>query len=248
MYHYYLGFKFMLSYFTIFPVKFKTEDDLSSSAVLSAMLFWLPFSGLLLGSLSLGLYLSLEKLGWFSALIASVTYPMFYGFLHTEAIMDVADALYARHSGKDAYAIIKEPTVGAMGVLWATAIFLLKSGGITFLFLHQHYTLLLAVLMLSRMGLLFLFFTQTFRSSFLMALKKGFGSKAFAGSLLLFSLTGFALTGLSFLLLSLVALLLSYFIATSLAKQLGFMNGDVLGTTLEVTETLLLILGASLWL
>jgi len=55
------------------------------------------------------------------------------------------------------------------------------------------------------------------------------------------------LTGLSFLLLSLVALLLSYFIATSLAKQLGFMNGDVLGTTLEVTETLLLILGASLW-
>jgi len=248
MHNYYLGFKFMISYFTVFPVKFKTEDDLSSPAVLSAMLFWLPFAGLILGSIILGLYLSLEKLGWFAALIAAAAYPMLYGFLHTEAVMDVADALYAKHSGKDAYAIIKDPTVGAMGVLWATGVFLLKTAGIAYLLLHQYFTLLLALFMLSRMGLLLLLFTQSFRSSFLTALKAGFTLTSFTASVVLFSLMGLLLTGVSFFLLLVMALSLSYLIASYLSRQLGFMNGDVLGTTLEATEIILLISGAQLWL
>jgi adenosylcobinamide-GDP ribazoletransferase len=92
---------------------------------------------------------------------------MLYGFLHTEAIMDVADALYAAHSGKDAYTIIKEPTVGAMGVLWAGCMVLMKVAGITYLLLHGEYALFLSILLISRLGLLLLFFTKKFSSTFI---------------------------------------------------------------------------------
>ncbi len=33
--------------------------------------------------------------------------------------IDVVDAIYAKLGGKDSYKVIKEPTVGAMGVLYA---------------------------------------------------------------------------------------------------------------------------------
>jgi len=119
MYKIYLGFKFSFSYFSIFPVAFKSEDDLSDPTVLGAMLLFFPFVGLVLGLSTLMIFLLLEHTQWLAAIVAAIVYMMVYGFLHTEAVMDVADAMYAAHSGKDAYEVIKEPTVGAMGVLYA---------------------------------------------------------------------------------------------------------------------------------
>ncbi|SFV70777.1 Cobalamin synthase [hydrothermal vent metagenome] len=238
----------MFSYFSVLPVHFGKDDNLSTPTVLASMLFFLPLGGLVLGSIALLLFSLLEPLGWLAALVAGVAYMMLYGFLHTEAIMDVADALYAKHSGKDAYEIIKEPTVGAMGVLWAGCMVLLKVGGIVFLLLHGAYALFLSVLIVSRLGLLLLFFTQTFRSSFITQMQEGFSQTYFVTSLLLFTLIGFTLSNLYFLVLLVIGLLFSYLLATLLRKNLGFINGDVLGTTLESTEIVLFILGAVLWL
>jgi len=238
----------MFSYFSILPVRFAKDDNLSTPTVLASMLFFLPLGGLVLGSIVLGIFTLLEPLGWFGALVAGVAYMMLYGFLHTEAIMDVADALYAKHSGKDAYEIIKEPTVGAMGVLWAGCMVLLKVGGIVFLLLHGEYALFLSVLMVSRLGLLLLFFTQTFRSSFITQMQEGFSKTYFVTSLMLFTLIGVVLGSWHFLVLLLLGLLFSYLLATLLRKNLGFINGDVLGTTLESTEIALFILGAVVWL
>lgn len=238
----------MFSYFSILPVRFAKDDDLSTPTVLASMLFFLPLGGLVLGSIALGIFTLLEPLWWLGALVAGVAYMMLYGFLHTEAIMDVADALYAKHSGKDAYEIIKEPTVGAMGVLWAGCMVLLKVGGIVFLLLHGEYALFLSVLMVSRLGLLLLFFTQTFRSSFITQMQEGFSKTYFTASLMLFTLIGVVLSSWHFLVLLLFGLLFSYVLATILRKNLGFINGDVLGTTLESTEIILFILGATLWL
>jgi adenosylcobinamide-GDP ribazoletransferase len=238
----------MFSYFSILPVRFAKEDNLSTPTVLASMLFFLPLGGLVLGSISLGIFTLLESLGWLGALVAAVAYMMLYGFLHTEAIMDVADALYASHSGKDAYAIIKEPTVGAMGVLWAGCMVLLKVTGIIYLLLHREYALFLSVLIISRLGLLLLFFTQTFRSSFITKMQEGFSKTYFMASLILFTLIGIVLSSWHFLVLLGVGLLFSYLLANLLRKKLGFINGDVLGTTLESTELVLFLLGAMLWL
>jgi adenosylcobinamide-GDP ribazoletransferase len=204
--------------------------------------------GLVLGILSLLLYRILFPLEWVAGVVAAVAYMMLYGFLHTEAIMDVADALYAKHAGKDAFAVIKESTVGAMGVLWAVALMLLKVSAIVFLLSYEAYGLFLSALIISRLGLLLLFFTQTFRSSFITTMQQGFEKSYFAGSLLLFGTIGTLLSGWHFFMLLLIGLGVAYFIATTLAKKLGFMNGDVLGSTLESTEIILMLIGGALWL
>ena len=88
---------------------------------------------------------------------------MLYGFLHTEAIMDVADAIYAKHSGKDAYEIIKEPTVGAMGVLYGTSLMLLKIVGIAYLLMQGYFMKFITITIISRLSLLLLFDVHKFR-------------------------------------------------------------------------------------
>jgi adenosylcobinamide-GDP ribazoletransferase len=212
------------------------------------MLFFLPLGGLVLGSLALGLYRLLFPLEWVAGVVAAVGYMMLYGFLHTEAIMDVADALYAKHGGKDPYAVIKEPTVGAMGVLWATGMMLMKVSAIVLLLGYEAYGLFLAVPIISRLGLELLFLTQTFRSSFITTMQERFGTGHFIGSVLLFSSVGMLLVGWHFLWLLAAGMGLSYLIATTIAGKLGFMNGDVLGMTLESTEILLFLMAGALWL
>ena len=230
------------------PVRFKQEDDLGHTSVLGAMLFWLPLAGLVSAGGSVLVYLLLAKLGWLGAVVAALVYPMLYGFLHTEAVADVADALYAAHSGKDAYSIVKDPTVGAMGVLWTVAVVLLKTALIVYLLMHGAWALFVAAAISSRMGLEMLFFTQIFRSSFILTLQRGFDSKLFGGSMVLFLLVGLAVTGARFFLIAALAMGISYLVATRIGKKLGFLNGDVLGTTLEATEIVLMLGGALLWL
>ncbi len=238
----------MLGYFTLLPVRFNTSDDLSHPKVMGAMLFWLPLAGVVSAGGSVLVYLLLGKLGWLGAVVAALVYPMLYGFLHTEAVADVADALYAAHSGKDAYSIIKDPTVGAMGVLWTVAVVLLKTALIVYLLMHGAWALFVAAAISSRMGLEMLFFTQTFRSSFIQTLQRGFDGKLFGGSMVLFLLVGLAIAGEKFFLVAALAMGVGYLVATRIGKKLGFLNGDVLGTTLEATEIVLMLTGALLWL
>jgi len=238
----------MFSYFTVLPVRFKESDDLFRPSILASMLFWLPLGGLVLGTLSILLYRTLFPLEWVAGVVAAVAYMMLYGFLHTEAIMDVADALYAKHAGKDAFEVIKESTVGAMGVLWAVALMIVKISAIVLLLSYEAYGLFLSALIVSRLGLLLLFFTQNFRSSFITTMQQGFSKHYFAGSLLLFGAVGIRLLGWHFIIMLAVGMAFAYFLATFLAKKLGFINGDVLGTTLESTEIILMLLGGALWL
>jgi len=78
-------------------------------------------------------------------------------------------------------------------------------------------------------------------------LQKGFSKSYFAGSLALFGLVGLWLSGWHFVVLLGLGLLFAYMLADFLKAKLGFINGDVLGTTLESTEIVLLILGGVLW-
>ncbi|HHD75988.1 MAG TPA: adenosylcobinamide-GDP ribazoletransferase [Campylobacterales bacterium] len=240
MYKFYLGFKFAFSYFSVFPISFKSSDDLSEKEVLGAMLFFLPLVGFVLGIASLTLFYLLEERAWLAAIVAAMVYMMLYGFIHMEAVMDVADALYATHSGKDAYAIIKEPTVGAMGVLYALAFVLLKVAGVVYLLLDGYFMEFLAVLLVSRLSLLMLLKLHTFKSSFVTQLKASLNEYLLFSAFVLFSLLGWALSSY-FLILLMVGLLLAYFISYFIKAKIGFVNGDVLGTTLESVEILLFL-------
>ncbi len=239
----YLGLKFSFSYFSILPISFKNSDDLSQKEVLSFMLFFLPLVGIVLGCIIVVLFYFLESLSWFAALISAIFYMVLYGFLHTEAIIDVADAIYASHSGKDAYKIIKEPTVGAMGVLFAIATIFLKTAGIIFLFINNYLMEFIAILLISRLSLLFLFEVHEFRSSFASRLKISFSKPYLYTSFLVFSSIGMLFVT-NFILLLFIGLCLALIISYVIKSKLGFVNGDVLGATLEGVEILLFIIVA----
>jgi len=236
----YLGLKFSFSYFSILPINFKESDDLSKKEILASMLLFLPFVGSVLGLGTVVLFSFLAHLEWYGATISATVYMMLYGFIHTEAVIDVADAIYASHSGKDAYTIIKEPTVGAMGVLYAIGFILLKVAGIIFLFTHNFLMEFVAVLIISRLSLLLLFKIHTFNSSFATQLKDALSLKYFIFSYLIFILIGSLLIS-NFIGLLLFGLLLSLGVSFYIKSKIGFVNGDVLGTTLEAVEILLFL-------
>ncbi|MGB7402192.1 MAG: adenosylcobinamide-GDP ribazoletransferase [Arcobacter sp.] len=236
-----LGFKFALSYFTILPVKFKENDDLSKKEILSFMLFSLPLLGLVLGFITLVLYHFLADFSWFGAIICAVSYMVLYGFIHTEAIIDVADAIYAKHSGKDAYEVIKEPTIGAMGVLYAFAFFVLKIAGIAYLFLNGYLLEFVSIIVISRLMLLFVIKNFEFKSSFVNQLKDSLSTNIFLSALIIFTLASIVLIGFKAITLTIFAFIFSCLIAIFIKKNVGFLNGDALGTILELNELFLII-------
>lgn len=244
---YYLGLKFVFSYFTILPINFKKDDDLSSKNVLNSMLYFLPFLGFVLGFIVVVLYGFLNNLDWLGALICAVVYMILYGFIHTEAILDVVDALYAKHSGKDAYEVIKDPTVGAMGVLYAISLVVLKLGCIVFLLLNNLFLEFISVLILSRFMLIFLIRTFEFKSTFVILLKESLSFNGLFFSFIFTTIMVTVLIGFKSLVLLILAFIFSFLIFKFIKKNLGFLNGDALGMTLELTEILLFIAITILW-
>jgi adenosylcobinamide-GDP ribazoletransferase len=243
MKNFYLGLKFSLSYFSVLPINFKESDDLSKKEVLNVMLLFLPFVGLLLGLGTIVLFSFLSHLDWYGALFSAIFYMMLYGFLHTEAIIDVFDALYASHSGKDAYTIIKEPTVGAVGVLYGVSFLLLKVAGMVLLFTHHILAEFLAIVIISRLSLLTLLVLHDFKSSFLEQLKEALDLWSLMILFLFFMIMGSFLTPY-FIILLLMGVIFGFFISIFFTKKLKFINGDVLGATLEGVEILLFLVVA----
>ncbi|SFV67790.1 Cobalamin synthase [hydrothermal vent metagenome] len=238
---YYLGFKLSFSYFSILPMRFKESDRLDSPKVYGAMLFFFPLVGLVLGFMTIGIFLVLENLSWYGAILSALIYLMLYGFLHLEAVSDVFDALYASHAGKDAYAIIKEPTIGAMGMLYTLGFVVLKLSGIVYLLLHGLFVEFIAILIISRLSLLLLFYVHNFRSSFATTLKSALNKYILLLALSFYSLIAMNMSEYFFVLLLfgvIFAIMLSYW----LKYKLGFINGDVMGTTLESVEIILFII------
>jgi adenosylcobinamide-GDP ribazoletransferase len=242
-----LGVKFALSYFTLLPIRFKPTDDLSHPRVLKTMLLSLPFVGALLAGLSIGVFVALESLGWLGALIAAVAYMVLYGFIHTEAVIDVADAVYAAHSGKDPYNIIKEPTVGAMGVLYGVSFTLLKIAALSSLLMHHLFLPFVAIALISRLSLLVLIRIYEFRSSFATQLHENLRTFPLMLVIGLCGVLEFYLLSWHYLALFVVGILTAYLLSTLAKKSLGFINGDVLGMSLEGVELVLILTVLLVW-
>lgn len=237
-----LGFKFAISYFSIIPVKFKDGVDLSKKEILSSMLLSFPILGLLLGLIVISLYnFFFFKLDFLGALICSVIYMILYGFIHTEAVIDVVDAIYAKHSGKDAKKIIKEPTIGAIGAFYGFSVFVVKVCAFTYLLKNELFLELLVVLILSRLSLVYLVKTFDYESSFVNSLKNSIEDSKYFLFFIFISVLTLILISLKALILLFIAIIFSNFFMKFLNKKLGFLNGDCLGISLEVIEVILAI-------
>ena len=244
MKHLYLGLKLSFSYFSLIPVWLLPKDDLSHPKVLQAMLFFLPLVGAFVSTIVV-LSFKLGS-GWLFALFMGVFYMVLYGFLHTEALIDVVDALFARHSHKDPYKVIKEPTVGAMGVLFGVAFVILKVATLTFCFLEGYGEYLVVVAVASRVGALGLFEVLEFRSSFLEELKRHFSKRLLVSALLFYSLFLVIFFGGSSILFVVLGVVLALLFGVLLKRALGFANGDLVGCVIELVELSLLVVVAAI--
>lgn len=235
-----LGLKFAFSYFTVIPVKFKEDDNLSTKSVMSYMLLFFPISGIVLSLILLSVYFTLYDLGFLSAVIASSIYFLLYGFLHTEGVIDVVDAIYAKHSGKDPYKVIKESTVGAMGILYSVLLVISKISIFSYMLLNEYFLELVLIIFLSRFSILFTIFFYQFKSSFVTLLSDSISiNKSFILFFILSVLGIYTLGFFSFIFFMIIATILTMIINKFLKSNLGFLNGDCLGTLLEILEIVL---------
>jgi adenosylcobinamide-GDP ribazoletransferase len=234
------GIKLGLGYFTVAPIRIGVGEEGSAPLSLRAMVWSLPLAGWLLGLVVLGLAMLLAKMGAYGCAVAAVIYPMLYGYLHAEAVMDVGDALHAAHGGKDPYAVIKDPTVGAMGALWGIGLLVLKTILIAYLLgmPYAHYWLVVPTV--SRLGLVVLIALMSFRSQFVEQLHRAVARR---DAVVLTAIVGgvlWAMTGWQAVVLLFLGVVVARTIAIRLRTILGFANGDVLGAVLEGVEIVLL--------
>ena len=237
------AFFFAFSYFSIIPVFVK--DMQINNQTYKYTLILLPLVGAILASIVIGLNLLLNEFfhPLYCAFVVAIVYLALYGFIHTEAIIDVVDGWFASYSGKDAYKIMKESTIGAIGALYGVAFVLLKVGIITYVLYEKQYVLFFIVCIFSRLNLIYLLGYFKFSKDSFLSLSFEYGGifklKIIA---LIYVIIAF-LIGTNVLVLFVISLLSFYFILKVLDNKFGFVNGDCLGFTLEHTELILLNIG-----
>lgn len=240
------AFFFALSYFSIIPVFVKNMEINNDTYKYTLVI--LPLIGAILASLVIGLNLALIEFfnPLYASFVCAVVYLVLYGFIHTEAIIDVVDAWFAAYSGKDAYKIMKESTIGAIGALYGFSFVLLKVGIITYVLYEKQYILFLIVCVFSRLNLIYLLGYFKFSKDSFLSLAFQHGGvlqlKIFA---LIYLVLAF-IFGTNVLLLFILSLASFYFILKILNNKFGFVNGDCLGFTLEHTELILLNIGLAI--
>ncbi len=234
------AFLFALSYFSIIPVPTKNLEI--KEETYKYTLFLLPLVGAILALLVVGVNFTLNQLfsPIYSCFVSAVIYLFLYGFLHLEAVCDVADGWFASYSGKDVYKIMKEPTIGAIGAIYTFCFVLLKVAIITYILYEKEYFLFVMVCVFSRLNLIYLLeYFEFNKNSFLALAFQSAGVFQLKVLALIYVLIAF-IFGTNALILFVLSLFSFYFLLKILNNKFGFVNGDCLGFTIEHTELVLL--------
>ncbi len=233
------GFILAIGFFTRLPLPYIVKQiETEHYRFLAGSL---PLVGGLLGVIMIGLYQGLHTLTsplYVGVLVASI-YLLMYGFLHLEALADIADAAYAKHSGKDAYEILKDPHIGAIGTISVMVFVVVKLFVLSLLLQEGAFGAVVLVLMLSRLmatGAICLLEMHP-NSRFILQMKEALHRKDIV---ILFALLGMFSLIVQLWWLGLVAIMIAGLVARWLKAHIGFINGDGLGFMIEVVEVVLL--------
>jgi len=186
-------------------------------------LFSLPIVGILLSTLTILLFIVLPFPLLYKSILCSILYLFSYGFLHLEAVCDTIDGYFASLSKKDVYEVMHEPQVGSIGAIGGFCFVLLKILAISYLLYYECFLALIIVLTLSRLSVFFsLDFEYHNKSHFIKSIQEAFKTPWFIK------------------LLFLPFNLLTKVILKTLKNKLGFINGDILGFSIELQEIIYL--------
>jgi len=218
---------------TILPF-FKVHDFFKGINGYAVMSY--PLVGALLGAL---LWLAYTLLAPYLPeahlhMILFALWVLLTGALHLDGFSDTVDGLFV--PTERAEAVMKDPHVGGMGMIFTAVFLLLKASSLWFL---ESLWLLPLVLMLSRFNaVLAIYFFPYIRREGMSTLAKMEFTRGQLIAAALMVLTGVLLSGGWLLLgVSLLALLLTKGL---FVRRLGGFSGDIYGFLIEVTELLLL--------
>lgn len=227
------GFALAVSLLTTLPF-FRVHDFFKGINGYAVMCY--PLVGALLGGLLWGMYLLLLPAFPEAHLhvLLFALWVVLTGALHLDGFADTVDGLFV--PAERAEAVMKDPHVGGMGMLFGATFLILKASSLWFL---EAIWLLPVVLMLSRFNVvLAIYFYPYLRKAGMSTLAKREFTRTQLLGASLFVAVAVALTQ-SWLLLG-TALLTLLLTGTFFTRRLGGLSGDIYGFTIEVTEVALL--------
>ncbi|MGG1658569.1 adenosylcobinamide-GDP ribazoletransferase [Brevibacillus sp. NRS-1366] len=237
-----------IAFFTRIPVPWLQPSEVAWKKSVN----WYPAVGVVIGLLlwgvhQAGLYLFSP---WLAAVLTLVVWVYITGGLHLDGWMDLADGLGSSRPKEQVLAIMKDSRVGAMGVLAAFLLLLIKAGGVSEL-AHPGW------------GMLLLFVPAAARTHVLLSIRlwpylsadKGIGKGISEGlspmsiiiSYVLLLVAGWFLGGSHVIAAILISLVIALGFSRSVASKLGGLNGDCYGAVIESSEAVMLLVLAGSW-
>jgi len=220
---------------------FRLPDDWSAGDSGRASV-WYPFVGLIIGAL-IGLAWKGAMLIFpplVSGVITLVVWVVLTGGLHLDGLADCCDGLFASVSVERRLEIMKDPRMGAFGVIGLILVLLLKAGALASLTPATSFGILLAaslarwcilpaaLLPLARPSGMGADFASGFRRSFM-----------FWGALIPLAIAIIlGVRGILSIVTGVVAMICVLWLAKS---RIGGVTGDVFGMVVEVVETIVLL-------
>ncbi|WP_256757023.1 adenosylcobinamide-GDP ribazoletransferase [Cohnella sp. WQ 127256] len=208
-----------------------------------------PLVGLLIGC-SLWVVGWLAELGFGTSAIAvsaaiSVAFWIYItGALHLDGLMDLADGLGSYRSRERMLEIMKDSRVGAMGVVVAVILIVIKIVAVQQLFVRDELIMIVIIPAMARFTLLLAIYYFPYIQ------EKGLGSglrqgvnkfSLFLNMILILAVLYFTI-GLHGWIVFGVMLLVGWLFSRSIVRKLGGFTGDVYGALIETMETLVLLL------
>ncbi len=240
------GFITAIRTLTIIPLPGKEAQKFSSSMI------WFPGIGLILGLVIYGLgWLWIKFIGtdWpgGGAVMLLIAQVILTRGLHLDGLADWADALGGKRDKTTRLAIMKDPRVGAFGVIALVTVFLTKWVALVRMLSMGSFIWIVFIMVISRGMMVVLMTTLPYARSeegmaspFIKDISPGQKIGAHISCLILCLLAG--PTGLVFYGLGWV---ITRFLKSSYVNGFGGITGDLLGATNEIVEMILLLICAA---
>ncbi len=224
-----------IGFLTILPVRLRRlprAGDLGRSAL------WFPLVGLLIGAVNAAAWLLFSTL--FPPLVAAVLttglWAALTGGLHLDGLADCCDGLFSAAAKERRLEIMRDPHIGAFGVIGLVFFLLLKSTAVDGLPAGLIIPALVAAPSLARFFLLPASLMAAARAD---GMGQEFKEGLTRGRMVLAAIlmaAAFALAGWQFLAAGLFAALAAGGVLLLAKARIGGLSGDVLGMMVELSE------------
>lgn len=234
-------FLLAIQFLTIIPVHLK---NVTQKKIAASMIFF-PAAGLLIGLLLAGINLLLSSFpAGASSAILVVSLIIVTGGMHLDGLSDTFDAISSAKNREEMLRIMKEPQVGAMGVISMLCVLLLKVSFLASLNTQLRPPALILMTVLSRWSLVGAIFAFPYarQEGKAKVFLEGINGKIFIMATISTVVIAAFVWSLKGLAVMAAAGITAWCFAKIMAKKLGGITGDILGAANEITEIITLLL------